>query len=194
MPFFHRHYIQDTVLYSQSLSNYSFSHNPRRQIKTFDLGSITLLKCASFLISWWTKYVVSPKERVLLTYVGECLSGWGTKCIPDCYVKTPMYTFRHRFVCIHSLELATPTEGCSLTEWSAALPDLHVKQAALTPPLLHPRLFLMPSSSLHPRPPSQSFLLFPTQSFSGPVWCLDATAAFLTFSLWTHLALVHTAN
>lgn len=81
------------------------------------------------------------------------------------------------------------TEGCSLAEWSAALPDLHVKQAALTPPLLHPPLFLMSSSSLHqpPPPPSQSFLLFPPQSFSGLVWCLGVTAAFLTFSLQKHL-------
>lgn len=65
---------------------------------------------------------------------------------------------------VHLLELAT-TEGCSLVEASAALPDLHVKQAVLSPPLLHPHRFFMSSSSQ--RPPSQSLisLSVPHRSF-----------------------------
>lgn len=66
-----------------------------------------------------------------------------------------IYTFTHRRVCVCALTGVghrAPTEGRSIAEWSAALPDLHVKQAALTPPLLHPRLFVMSSSPLHPRP------------------------------------------
>lgn len=62
-------------------------------------------------------------------------------------------------VCVYALSGAghrSQTEGFSLAQCSAALPDLHVKQVALTPPLLHSPLFLMSSSSLQPRPPSQS--------------------------------------
>lgn len=68
-----------------------------------------------------------------------------------------MYTFIHRRV--WTLEFSYKGR-CSLMEWSAAFPDLHVKQAALTPPLLHPSLSHVVILSAPPPPSSVILTLF----------------------------------
>ena len=76
-----------------------------------------------------------------------------------------------------------PSEGRSLTEWSAALPDLHVKQAALTPPLLHSCLFPHVVILSAPPPPISIILTLSPSIHTGLVLCLDVTAASLSFFL-----------
>lgn len=93
-------------------------------------------------------------------WFAACWPAWGDDCCRErcACARTRTHAHTHRGVCL--LEFAT-TEGCSLVESSAALPDLHLKQATLAPPLLHPHRFFMSSSSRCP--PPQSLLLFPLQ-------------------------------
>lgn len=104
---------------------------------------------------------------------------------------THVYIYTQMWMCTGWNGHGAPSEGRSLTEWSAALPDPHVKQAALTPPLLHSCLFPHVVILSAPPPPISIILTLSPSIHTGLVLCLSVTAASLSFSLSPYLYHLH---